>query len=209
MGKKYHHGDLRAALIQGTIDVVAEQGIHAVKVSALARELGVSSAAPFRHFGSRIELLVAAAEHASGEWMQAVEVAMSRAQNPLHGQLMVGVTYVRFATENPGHFRLLTSAEIIAASPMLAEMNASDVEQMDLVLGEHHDAQAAQRTAGTLAAEALTLGLSQMIVDGLLGEVSPEQAAELAEKVLGVLGQGLQGGGETPRHQATRAGKST
>ena len=191
MSKKYHHGDLRAALIQATIETVAEKGIHAVKVSALARELGVSSAAPFRHFSSRIDLLVAAAEFAAGEWMQAVEEATAHAQSPLHAQRLVGVTYVRFAVANPGHFRLLTSGEIVAASELLTQLNAADAEVMDAVLGEHRNEPAARRTAGTLAAEAITLGLSQMIVDGLLGEVSVEQAAELADQVMGVLGQGL------------------
>lgn len=193
MAKKYHHGDLRAALIQATIDTVAEHGIHAVKVSALARALGVSSAAPFRHFSSRLDLLVAAAEHASVEWIRAVEAATSNAQNPLHAQRLIGVTYVRFATTNPGHFRLLTNAEIIAASPTLTALNAADMKEMDLVLGEHRNEPAARRTAGTLAAEAITLGLSQMIVGGLLGEVSPEQAELLADQVLGVLGRGLGG----------------
>ncbi len=191
MAKKYHHGDLRAALIQATIETVAREGIHAVKVSTLARRLGVSSAAPFRHFGSRIELLVGAAEVCVGELMRATQEAMASASDPLEAQRIAGVTYVRFAAQNPGHFRLLTDAEVIAASPMLTELNAASVVEMDQVLGEHRDAPAAQRTAGTLAAQALTMGLAHMIVGGLIGEVTEGQAAELADQVLGVLGQGL------------------
>jgi AcrR family transcriptional regulator len=196
MAKKYHHGDLRAALIQATVDTVAREGVHAVKVSALARQVGVSSAAPFRHFGSRTELLVAAAEACAVEWLAAVEEATAQAQNPLHGQKLVGVTYVRFATQNPGHFRLLTNAEVIAASSLLTELNAADVVEMDRVLGANRNEPAAARTAGTLAAEALALGLSHMIVDGLLGEVTVEQATELADKVMSVLGQGLGAGSQ-------------
>ena len=76
--RPYHHGDLRQALIRAAVERVAEAGIDAVKVSTLARALGVSSAAPFRHFASRQALLVAAAE-------QGADAMLARIQG-CHGQ---------------------------------------------------------------------------------------------------------------------------
>lgn len=61
MKSSYHHGDLRSALLQRAEDVIAEQGVDAVKLSVLARELGVSHGAPARHFKDRNALLAALA----------------------------------------------------------------------------------------------------------------------------------------------------
>ena len=58
----YHQGDLRQALIAAAIGLTEEQGLEAVSVRALARRIGVSPGAPFRHFQSRTALLTAVAE---------------------------------------------------------------------------------------------------------------------------------------------------
>ncbi|MCM3925486.1 TetR/AcrR family transcriptional regulator, partial [Frankia sp. AiPs1] len=55
----YHHGDLAAALVDGALDLIAEGGLAAFSVAAVARRVGVSSAAPYRHFPDRDSLLAA------------------------------------------------------------------------------------------------------------------------------------------------------
>jgi len=64
----YHHGDLRAALIAASFEQLAESGLQRFSVAAVARRLGVSSAAPYRHFPDRDHLLsaVSAAADAVG-----------------------------------------------------------------------------------------------------------------------------------------------
>ena len=57
----YHHGDLRQALLDRAAEVIEAQGIEAVTIRGLARDLGVSHAAPNRHFKSRADLLTALA----------------------------------------------------------------------------------------------------------------------------------------------------
>jgi AcrR family transcriptional regulator len=56
---KYHHGDLKQALLDRAEEVIEEYGLDAVKLSCLARDLGVSHSAPSRHFKDRNELLAA------------------------------------------------------------------------------------------------------------------------------------------------------
>ncbi len=58
----YHHGDLRNTLVQAGIDVLAEEGIHALSLRKLARVAGVSHNAPYMHFADKEALLAAIAE---------------------------------------------------------------------------------------------------------------------------------------------------
>lgn len=193
----YHHGDLREALLDAVIDVVASEGVGAVKVSALARACGVSSAAPFRHFPTREALLVAAAERAALEQMAAMDKAAANAPNPVEAERARGVAYVRWAVLNPGAFRLLDQPQIIQASSWLGKESSAFVEQLDAVLGERDESRSApaltQRTAAALAAQALVYGLARMVVDGSLGSIDEDQAEQLAWEVTGVLGVGLRG----------------
>src|SRR5262249_41231933 len=62
--KPYHHGDLKAALIDGAVDLIVERGVRRFSLAELSRRLGVTVAAPYRHFASRDELLVAVAVRA-------------------------------------------------------------------------------------------------------------------------------------------------
>src|SRR5258705_5361531 len=57
----YHHGDLRDALVQAALGEVELGGPEAVNISALAKKLGVSQPAPYRHFADRDALLAAVA----------------------------------------------------------------------------------------------------------------------------------------------------
>src|SRR2546423_10657820 len=59
--RRYHHGSLRAALLERAEQVVTERGVHALSLRELAREVGVSHGAPRRHFAGRQALLDALA----------------------------------------------------------------------------------------------------------------------------------------------------
>jgi AcrR family transcriptional regulator len=191
----YHHGDLRRALIDAAAAAVARDGVDALKVSSLAQRLGVTGGAPFRHFESRLALLVAVAEDGARRLLERMEAAAGCVADPLEKQRARGVAYVRFAVEEPGYFRALTRAEVVAASPLLQQLAAVSQRTMDDVLGRDHQGVSspalASRSAGMLAAQALTYGLARMITDGLLGDLSPEEAERLTYEITGVLGVGL------------------
>ncbi|RZS31367.1 TetR family transcriptional regulator [Herbihabitans rhizosphaerae] len=61
MAPRYHHGDLRAALLDGALEMLRERGVEALSLRELAREIGVSHAAPSRHFKDKRALLDALA----------------------------------------------------------------------------------------------------------------------------------------------------
>jgi AcrR family transcriptional regulator len=193
--KAYHHGDLRRALLDRAREVIDDSGIEGVKMSELSKDLGVSVAAPFRHFATREALLVELAHEGADKMLQAMNEAAQKETDPLEAQRAIGVAYVRFAVTDPAYFRLLSRPEITEASERLRALSASQQELMDPILGRVHQGEVSRdivkRSAGMLAAQALTYGLARMIMDGLLGPVSADEAERLAVELTGVLGEGL------------------
>ncbi|MEM8998021.1 MAG: helix-turn-helix domain-containing protein, partial [Acidobacteriota bacterium] len=59
--QQYHHGDLRAALVRSATELLERSGPGAVSLRSVARDAGVSHAAPYRHFKDRHELMEAVA----------------------------------------------------------------------------------------------------------------------------------------------------
>jgi AcrR family transcriptional regulator len=104
----YHHGDLRAALIDGAGALLAERGPEGFSLRELARRVGVSPAAPAHHFGDSEGLLVAVATAAFEGLTAALEAGNARGGNdPVARLREQGVGYVGFALRHPGRFALM------------------------------------------------------------------------------------------------------
>jgi len=102
--KPYHHGDLRAALIDGAVELIAERGVRRFSLAELSRRLGVSAAAPYRHFVDRDELLAAVALRALHAFSEALAAESSRTDPPEDRLAAMAAGYVRFAAEEPALF---------------------------------------------------------------------------------------------------------
>lgn len=102
----YHHGHLRAALIEAAAEAVANHGVAALSLRALARELGVSHTAPRHHFTDKRGLLTALATDGYARLADKLFAAGD-------DFLEAGVAYVRFAIENPGHFAVMYQPELV------------------------------------------------------------------------------------------------
>lgn len=94
----YHHGDLRAALIDAGLDMVAAHGITALSVADAAKRAGVSAAAPYRHFPNRKAFLSAVTTAAAQEFDAEVQAAINKVagDDPLDAMEATAQTYVRF-----------------------------------------------------------------------------------------------------------------
>ena len=105
---KYHHGDLRRALLQRAEEVIADAGIEAVKLSVLARDIGVSHGAPARHFKDRNALLGELALRALDTLKDYIAQAKGmRAKNPRVRLNTFLKCQVRNTLLRPAHFILL------------------------------------------------------------------------------------------------------
>jgi len=100
--RAYHHGDLRRGLIEAAQRLLEAQGADALSLRAVAREAGVSPAAPYHHFKDKNELLDAVARR--GWVMLSEQVASARGADGLIG---LGMAYVSFARNNIAIYQLM------------------------------------------------------------------------------------------------------
>ena len=105
--KPYHHGDLKAALVDGALELIVERGVRRFSLAELSRRLGVTVAAPYRHFASRDELLAAVAVRALEAFGDALAAPSSELDPPEERLAAMAAAYVRFAAEQPELFAVV------------------------------------------------------------------------------------------------------
>ncbi len=191
----YHHGNLREALLQAAFGLVDSQGVDGLSMRALARETGVSSAAPFRHFADKQLLLKAVAEKASEELQQNLDEAARDRDDALTQFRAMTVAYVRFAAEHPNLFRLVQSTPSVSGA-FLGEVNDERRLKLIALIYEGQNAGLipdADPELIALSSEALTHGLARMIVDRhpRVRDLSSEDARKLALAATQLLQSGI------------------
>lgn len=123
---RYHHGDLRAALLDHAERVVAESGVDALSLRELARVAGVSHAAPGAHFTSRQDLLNAVAARGFARLEQALRLAKTASPDFLDRVHAVSLAYADFALRNGQLLSLMysTKGQTTGVDLKLAESQA-------------------------------------------------------------------------------------
>jgi AcrR family transcriptional regulator len=176
---RYHHGDLRAALVDTAIELVAERGVRNFSLAEASRRLGVSVSAPYAHFSDRDELLAAVAVHAYELFHAELRPGMERFQTPADRLAAIARAYVRFAGTHRPLFETLFEAgldksrhpELAAAERPIDDTFLSCVRALP-DCGESASEDVA------MAIEAAAHGYAMLLLDGSFGE-GPE-AVELA-----------------------------
>ncbi|MDR6952158.1 AcrR family transcriptional regulator [Ancylobacter sp. 3268] len=103
--RSYHHGNLREALVQATLDLIAEKGIAGVTFAEAARRAGVSAAAPYRHFRDRDELIAAVATTGFDRFAEALKAAWQEGRpSPAVAYERMGRAYLDFARQQPSYY---------------------------------------------------------------------------------------------------------
>lgn len=105
--RPYHHGDLRRALIDAAQRILESEGPAGLSLRAVAREAGVSPAAPYHHFKDKGELLDAVADEGWRLLNEAMIAAREKAGSPRAAMPVLGVAYVCFAREHPALYRVM------------------------------------------------------------------------------------------------------
>jgi AcrR family transcriptional regulator len=107
--RPYHHGDLRRALVDAARRILEAEGPTALSLRAVAREAGVSPAAPYHHFKDKAELLDAVA----AQGWEILDQMMAEARDKAEAReklLALGIAYVCFARDNPALYRVMYDA---------------------------------------------------------------------------------------------------
>lgn len=169
----YHHGNLREALIERAIALL-DDGARpdAVSVRALAANLGVSPAAPYRHFATGDALLAAIATRGFERLGDDLDAAGDDLER-------LGAAYLAFAVARPQLYRAMFALprETAAGDPELAAASGRAYARLRAAVERHHASGRGRLAtpAATLAAWAYVHGLASLAIDGL---VAPEAMAE-------------------------------
>lgn len=169
--RTYHHGDLRAALVEEAAAMISEGGATSVTMRAIGGRLGVSRAAPYRHFPDKTALLVAVAVDGFRRLNQRL-----RADGPgtpgssVERLRHMGEQYVRFALENPAHYRLMYGREALARQdhPELRQAAGDLLEHLVGVIGVHQQRREIERKdprAQAYVAWSAVHGLASLLIE--------------------------------------------
>lgn len=181
--RAYHHGDLKRALVDATLALVAERGPKGFTLTEAARRAGVSTAAAYRHFADKEALLASAAAEGFDHFrVELQRVAESEGGRSLAGLERLAVTYVQLAADDPARYQVMFGAGLDkAAHPALLEAGQASFHAWA-------GAVAAVQQAGALPAEdplafafsgwALVHGIASLLSSGSLGPIGETTTAE-------------------------------
>lgn len=115
--QRYHHGDLRNALVQAGLAVLADEGINGLNLRKVARKAGVSEAAPYRHFEDKQALLAAIAQDGFQRLSTELQTALEQTSDDVQSQLLaIARAYVQFGLKNPALMREMFSGLMLTRS---------------------------------------------------------------------------------------------
>ncbi len=109
-GGRYHHGDLRAALIDTAVELIGERGVREFSLAEASRRLGVAVSAPYAHFTDREDLLAAVAVRAYEIFAGALLPEMTKFAHSADRMAAMARGYIRFAAYHRPLFEVLYEA---------------------------------------------------------------------------------------------------
>ena len=193
--RPYHHGNLRAALLEQAERTVRERGVQELSLRELAREVGVSHGAPRRHFPDRQALLDALAEAGFARLGAELRGAVEGAGEGFEARLQAtAAAYVRFATRDAALLELMFAGkhreesgrlheaaerafgvllELIEQGQAEGALERGEPERVGLVLFATIQGIAALVTGGMVDAERLDELVADAIAHFLRGSRAP------------------------------------
>ncbi|MDM0087971.1 TetR/AcrR family transcriptional regulator [Variovorax sp. J22G40] len=196
----YHHGDLRNALISEGRRLLEEVGLRDMSLREVARRLGVSEAAPSRHFDGKVALLAAIAQSGYDELAHERQKVLADARPPLEAMRQMMTVYIEFAQNHAGIFYLMAGPKIIDRNiypDLLQSSNVSFTLFADAVcaFAKIHGWPKSQHGAVVIAAWATEHGLANLILSNRLPRADyPVPIAEMIDSSLAMLSAGIAAG---------------
>ncbi len=170
---RYHHGDLRRALVDEAVRTIQADGFERLTLRGAGEKLGVSRSALYRHFSDKQALLAAV----GGEGFRLLRVALATAWEEQGrgraGFEAMGLAYVRFAVAHPSHYRVMFGRFVDSCAK-----DAGFVDEAQAAFQVLVDAIVEQQRAGLVRADdpqllarfiwSVVHGIAMLVIDGQL-----------------------------------------
>jgi AcrR family transcriptional regulator len=160
--RPYHHGDLRRALVDAARRLLETEGPAAMSLRAVAREAGVSPAAPYHHFKDKSELLAAVANEG---WAMLSSSIMDASRGSPGDRVAPTLAYIAFARSHPALYRIMYDAARDAESLPFVGISADDspyASVRDTLAREKLDTSGLDLELGIAASWCATHGIAEM-----------------------------------------------
>lgn len=131
--EKYHHGDLRRSLIEKGLQMINQEGEEKLSLRKVAMECGVSNAAPYAHFKSKDEFIVAIQQHIMDSFTDSLEKTAEQYKDSDSLLPMLGKSYVMFFYKNPLYFDFLFSRKNIRIQLSLSVSDENENPPLDIL----------------------------------------------------------------------------
>jgi AcrR family transcriptional regulator len=180
----YHHGDLRAALIDTAVEIIGERGVRNFSLAEASRRLGVAVSAPYAHFADRDALLAAVTAHALDAFTAELLPGLEDIEDPAARLAVMARRYVQFAAARRALFEVVYQTGLDKASYPEIEVARQPLDEaFDTCVAALADNPDEADDLG-MAIEATAHGHAALLLDNHLGPgwEQVEEAADRAER---------------------------
>ena len=181
----YHHGDLRDALVQAAFQEAERGGPEAINISALAKKLGVSQPAPYRHFADREALLEAVTAEAFRQFNVILRDLVDKPSKQSKLSRFAQAT-LAFGLQRNGIYRLMFASRTMASAAKGGELHKAAMETLALLIDSlEAPAVGVMRERHAMKIWASLKGVVMLAEQGLLtGQVGGASREELVEDIV-------------------------
>ncbi len=196
MKRGYHHGNLRQALVEAALTLIADKGPQGFTLSEAAKAADVTPAAVYRHFAGRDDLLAEVARQGFDIFAALLEYAYDEGRpSPLAAFEATGRAYLAFARKYPGHYQAMFESGLQPGQhPELANVSAKARATMDRAADQLSKGLPAERRPPASMISAHVWAVSHGVVELFLrgnGGPQPWTPEDLLETGIGIYLRGL------------------
>jgi AcrR family transcriptional regulator len=178
----YHHGDLKNALIKAGVEILGREGVGGLSLRKVAKQAGVSHAAPYAHFTDKQALIAAISTEGFKQLYSQIEAVKQTYQtNPETLLIEVAWAYVQFALNEPDRFKLMFSSVLEKEKdyPDFVEISQKNFRQLAEIVEICQQAEVVKKGASELIALSLwgtVHGFVSLLLEGQISHAVLEKA---------------------------------
>lgn len=174
---KYHHGDLRRAILETAVEMIEESGLEKLSLREIARKLGVTTAAPYHHFKDRHSLMVALAQEGYAELLDALNgssTGTAEAESALDAAVLA---FLRFAVRQRALYVIMVSSELVEdhRTGVLKSLGEMTFEAARSSIAKSSALAFKESSEAAFCVWAFLSGISRLAISGVLRESPAEQ----------------------------------